>query len=152
MHIYRLGPKKFAPDLDGVGAKLYGGRWNHIGTACIYASASRALSMLEYSAHISLALFKPDLVFTTYDVNQDDFLRIDLQDLPENWNSIPVLNESMSVGTNHFTTNLDSLGIIVPSTIIPDELNYIINPLSSKFSNLVVLSIIDHTFDLRVIS
>jgi RES domain-containing protein len=152
MQIYRLGPRRFAPDLDGVGAKLYGGRWNQVGTACIYASANKALSMLEYSVHVSLATFKPDLVFTTYDVKQEDFLSIDVNDLPHNWNKIPALNASMSVGTKHFITYPDSLGIIVPSIIIPDELNYIINPLSTKFSDIKVVSITDHHFDLRVIS
>ncbi len=34
--------------------------------------------MLEYAAHLSLTTFKPNLVFTTYEVNHDDFLRIDL--------------------------------------------------------------------------
>lgn len=150
MHVYRLGPKRFAPDLEGIGAKKFGGRWNHVETACIYASANKALSMLEYSAHLSLASFKPELVFTTYEVEYDDFLKLDLKDLPKDWNNIPSLKSTMDIGTNHFKSNPDSLGIIVPSIIIPDEFNYLINPLSTKFPSVKVVSVTDHNYDLRI--
>jgi len=152
MQVYRLGPKRFAPDLEGIGAKKFGGRWNHVDTACIYASANKSLSMLEYSAHLSLATFKPDLVFTTYEVNGKDFLQLDVKDLPKNWNNIPALKSTMDIATDHFKNKPDSLGLIVPSIIIPDEFNFLINPLSSKFSSVKVVSVVDHNFDIRVIS
>lgn len=106
--------------------------------------------MLEYSAHLTLATFKPDLVFTTYKVDDKDFLKLDLKDLPKDWNNIPALKSTMNIGTNHFNNNPDSLGIIVPSIIIPDEFNYLINPLSSKFPNVKIVSIADHYYDLRI--
>lgn len=54
MLLYRIGKTKYAKDLDGIGAKVNGGRWNHEGVACIYTAESRALSLLEYSAHVSI--------------------------------------------------------------------------------------------------
>ena len=42
MLIYRLGSRRH-PANDGLGASLYGGRWNHKGTPVVYAAASRAL-------------------------------------------------------------------------------------------------------------
>lgn len=46
MLVYRLGSRRYPPN-DGLGASLYGGRWNHKGTPVIYAAASRALIAQE---------------------------------------------------------------------------------------------------------
>jgi RES domain-containing protein len=50
MQIYRLGSSRY-PQNDGLGASLYGGRWNHKGTPVIYGAASRALCALEVLAN-----------------------------------------------------------------------------------------------------
>jgi RES domain-containing protein len=50
MLIYRLGSGRYPPN-DGLGASLYGGRWNHKGTPVIYGVASRALCALEILAN-----------------------------------------------------------------------------------------------------
>jgi RES domain-containing protein len=48
--IYRLGSTRY-PANDGLGASIYGGRWNRKGTHAIYAAASRALCALEVNAN-----------------------------------------------------------------------------------------------------
>ena len=50
MLIYRLGSSRY-PANDGLGASIYGGRWNRKGTPVIYAAASRALCALEVLAN-----------------------------------------------------------------------------------------------------
>jgi RES domain-containing protein len=50
MIVYRLGSARY-PANDGLGASLYGGRWNHKGTSVIYTAASRALCALEVLAN-----------------------------------------------------------------------------------------------------
>ena len=54
MVVYRLGGTKYATDLTGEGARLFGGRWNNEGTPCIYTSQSRALAILEYTVNINI--------------------------------------------------------------------------------------------------
>ncbi len=49
MLVYRVGKTRFAKDLTGEGARLNGGRWNNIGTPCIYTAESRALAILAPS-------------------------------------------------------------------------------------------------------
>ena len=36
----------------GIGARVYGGRWNHIGTAIVYTSDSLALAAMELFIHV----------------------------------------------------------------------------------------------------
>ncbi len=40
-------------DLSGEGARLHGGRRNHIGMSCLYTSQSRSLTVLELSVNVS---------------------------------------------------------------------------------------------------
>ncbi len=54
MEVYHIGSPKYASQLTGEGAKLHGGRWNSIGTPCIYTSESIALCVLEYAANVSI--------------------------------------------------------------------------------------------------
>ena len=42
MEVYHLGHTKYANQVTGEGARLNGGRWNHVGVPCIYASETRA--------------------------------------------------------------------------------------------------------------
>ena len=52
MLIYRISKTEFIDDLTGVGAKLFGGRWNSKGIFMLYASANRALAVLELLVHL----------------------------------------------------------------------------------------------------
>ncbi|WP_144431164.1 RES family NAD+ phosphorylase, partial [Pseudomonas syringae pv. coryli] len=46
--VYRLVKRKWlAQAFDGEGAKLYGGRWNSKGNACVYCAGSESLALLE---------------------------------------------------------------------------------------------------------
>ena len=51
MIVYRLAAKQYIDDRTGTGAKLFGGRWNPVGLACIYASEYISLALLEKFVH-----------------------------------------------------------------------------------------------------
>ena len=52
MRAWRLALGRF-PELDGEGARLYGGRWNSPGTPMVYAATHLALALLEQLVHLS---------------------------------------------------------------------------------------------------
>ncbi|NYS41243.1 RES family NAD+ phosphorylase, partial [Pseudomonas syringae pv. actinidiae] len=52
--VYRLVKRKWlAQAFDGEGAKLYGGRWNSKGNACVYCAGSESLALLEILVHLN---------------------------------------------------------------------------------------------------
>jgi len=149
MLVYRIGKTKYAKDLEGEGAKLNGGRWNHPGFPCIYTGESKALSLLEYSAHVSLETIPRALSFTTYNVPDDSMVELKIARLPGNWKEWPHSHETRDVGSKLLSDNKFLL-IKLPSVIIPDEFIYIINTLHKKIKEVVIVEVEDYVYDLRV--
>ena len=53
---WRIVPEDSAAKaFDGEGARLYGGRWNSVGVAMVYASQHKSLAALEARVHIDIA-------------------------------------------------------------------------------------------------
>lgn len=148
MIVYRIGKAKWSKDLSGEGSRLNGGRWNNIGTACIYTSSSRALSLLEYSAHTPLDLIPRALSFTAYDIPEDKIFGCREAMLPGNWKQV-----AHSLECKNFGSNLLSHHLIVqfPSVILPYEHNFLLNPDYPDFTvHVNIHEILDYTYDLRI--
>ncbi len=147
MQLFHLGSSRFAKQLTGEGARLFGGRWNQKGDACLYTSGTRSLCILEYLANVTLENIPPDLVITEYSL-PDKYCRIiQMQDLPENWYDVPA-----PVSTRRFGSNLLAgskvVCFAVPSAIVHAERNYILNPAADGFAQLKIVAtepfVIDH--------
>ncbi|BBO85207.1 hypothetical protein DSCO28_57730 [Desulfosarcina ovata subsp. sediminis] len=61
--------------------------------------------------------------------------RITKEKLPKNWNSLPIGPESVAVGKKWLDDKQFPI-LEVPSTIVPIESNFVLNPLHSDFSLL----------------
>ncbi|MBK8348315.1 MAG: RES family NAD+ phosphorylase [Saprospiraceae bacterium] len=71
MEVYRITREKYAADLTGEGARLYGGRWNRPGVAALYTSEARSLAILELLVHFNSAeALKMKYVFITLTLNE----------------------------------------------------------------------------------
>lgn len=147
MKVYRITKTQYAQDLKGTGAKLYGGRWNHVDTPCIYTSESRALSILEFSVNIALDYIPRALSLCIFEIDEGQIQTLQEKDLPGNWRETPVPKSTKDFGTKMLKKNKAILKI--PSIIISQEFNYIINPLVEKPA-FKLLEIKDYIFDLRI--
>ncbi|NGX83389.1 RES family NAD+ phosphorylase [Aequorivita sp. KMM 9714] len=147
MKVYRITKTKYAEDLSGTGAKLYGGRWNHIDSACIYTAESRALSVLEYAVNINIDFIPRALSLCVFEIDESQVYSFKQEDLPGNWRETPAPKSTKDYGTQFLKSNKPILKI--PSIIIPEEFNYIINPQVANLSFKLV-EIKDFVFDLRI--
>lgn len=129
--VYRLSKSKFANDHSGEGAKVFGGRWNTPGIPCIYASASRALCLCEVLVNTTkeeISTFSYSII--EYKINIEHWKKIEIASLPNHWQSIPAGEFTKNIGNQY----IENLIFEVPSTIIKEESNFIINPFHIDFN------------------
>jgi RES domain-containing protein len=148
MLAYRITWAKYASDLMGEGSKLFGSRWNHKGFYCLYASESRALAMLEYAVNTKLDDIPNALSVITYKI-PDAIYTIPKIDLPENWNNPKVQDNTREFGTN-LLKEAKYIAIRVPSVVIPQEYNFLINPKHSDMKKVSIADVSDFSFDVRL--
>ncbi len=149
MKVYRVGRTQFAKDLTGEGARLYGGRWNHKLTPCLYTAETRALAVLEYTVNVNIEEIPRALSITTLEVPSDNILQLPIEALPGNWQESPA-----PMSTKNLVTALLKAAqhpvIQIPSTVIPAEFNYIINPLHPSAIDYRIVSVEDFIYDVRI--
>src|SRR5689334_1368870 len=117
MEVYHIGTKKFASQLTGEGAKLHGGRWNSIGTPCIYTAESISLCVLEYAANVNLHQMPSSLAITIYTLPENSWQEFSPAEPPPNWREIPAPAETQEWGSAKLLETT-SLALRVPSVII----------------------------------
>lgn len=118
-----------ADDLSGGGAAKTGGRWNSPGKALVYASRSVALAYLESLAHLGREI--PRNRFLVRIVVPDTIWNRALwakeRDLPRTWRAEPAGISTMRFG-DHWLTSGKSALLCLPSVIVPEDTNVLINP------------------------
>jgi len=148
MEVFRVCRTKWANDFTGEGARLFGGRWNRKGTPCIYTASSRSLAILEYSVNISLDDIPRSLSLVTIRI-PDMHLFLKTEDLPGNWKEVPVPSSTREFG-NTILQDKKHLIIRLPSAVIPQEFNYLINPIHPALKQCEVVHVEDLAYDVRI--
>ena len=150
MIVYRITKKEHSA-LDGMGG-LYGpGRWHKKGNLVIYTSEHASLAAWEKIVHVtSFENLPKNLLLVKIELPEG----IEIQSVPQKvlvkgWNSYPFALETVDYGTS-FLQKKEHLALKVPSVIIPDEFNIILNPLHPDIRNCKVVSTIPFVFDQRV--
>lgn len=149
MLVYRLSRTKFASDLSGEGSRLKGGRWNNKKTGCVYTSESRALAILEYTANVNIDEIPRAMSMITIRIPDESIFCPEIASLPGNWHDIPTPSSTKEFGTM-LLAKKEYATIRVPSVLIPQEFNYILNPLHSLSSRFKIELIADFIYDVRI--
>ena len=137
MLAYRLTTCTHARKLDGKGAELFGGRWNTKGNPLIYAAAFRSLAVLEYRVNNPHPVI--GWVMVTLQVPDDSIQTIQLKSLPKNWQRYSYQSVTASLG-DEFLKAKKTLCLQVPSAVVPQEHNLLINPLHPKITEVKILN------------
>lgn len=150
MIVYRIAHTKHIRDLKGIGAFLYGGRWNKKGTSVIYTSESRSLATVEYLVHMPMPFAPDDLSMATIEIPESiKPKKIKPSDLPANWRKYPAPAEMAEIGTRWALSN-SSLVLRVPSVVVEHEFNILINPLHPDIKRVKVLNVEKYKLDDRL--
>jgi RES domain-containing protein len=146
---WRLCSSRFvATALNGDGARLYGGRWNHKGTRLVYCSSTLALAMLEVLVHASVL----PTGFVALRIEVPDPVTVDTWSaaaLPAGWQATPAPQQLARLGSA-WVSGGTAVALEVPSAIVEVETNLLLNPLHPDMARLVVHAPIPFPFDSRL--
>lgn len=136
MEVFRISAEKHSGALNASGKEA---RWNKDNQYVLYTGEVRSLSALELVVHKSIdtAIKYKVMVISVAD-NEDLITRVQMKDLPANWRFTSVYPRLQNIGSDWYINN-KSLLLQVPSVIIPQEFNYIINIRHPDFASSVLL-------------
>lgn len=149
IRLYRCTRDIYKHDLTGQGAYLYGGRWNNKGTRLVYTASNASLAMLELLVHIRPVFPSVEYVMITMEYNSESVFELQTEDLPVKWFQNPAPGTCRLIG-DRFTLKNEFLLLKLPSVIIKQEHNYLINPNHTDFKKVKIVSIEPIQFDKRL--
>lgn len=133
----RLSQTRFlANAFSGQGAKDFGGRWNSIGTAVVYCSDCLSLATLEIlvqTGDIRDIINLYSWILLEFEESLVEHLSEG--DLPTDWMTSPVSSETQMLG-NQWVHEQRSPVLSVPSAVIPQQRNFLLNPFHPGFAEI----------------
>jgi RES domain-containing protein len=131
---------------DPTGAKKWGGRWNSPGKAVLYAASSLSLACLEILVHLRNPANLPDFIYAEIQMSTEE---VAAWSRHESETRAILESEELSreIGDRWLRDSslrflppehrVESIPVMeVPSLVVPQERNYLINPEHPRFSQL----------------
>jgi RES domain-containing protein len=138
-----------ADAFSGEGARLYGGRWNSPGIPMVYTAGSRALAALEILVHLDSPRLLSRFVLCEVLLNGTLVRDLSADDIPMDWRFEPPPHSTQAVG-DRWIKEAPSPVLHVPSVIIAEESNYLLNPHHPDFAQIRISKPRPFRFDPRL--
>jgi RES domain-containing protein len=149
MRLWRIAQHKYALDRLCAGSALYGGRWNPVGLPALYCGASIAICALEKFVHIAQAPLPP-LVLVAVDIPDDSrIFSPSMNELAPGWDALPTSATAQNLGRAWLELG-EALAMRVPSAVLPEESNVILNPRHPEFRHVALTVVRPFSFDQRM--
>ncbi len=134
----------------GEGARQYGGRWNSPGVPVVYTSEHQSLAALEMLVHLQPRFALRFVVFPV-EFGEELVERLPDTALPAHWRGEPPGAATMRIG-DAWAQAAQAAVLAVPSVVVPQETNYLLNPLHPAFGRISVQPPLDFSFDPRLLA
>lgn len=147
MLVYRIGHKDYATMLVASGRE---GRWSSAGRKVVYTASSFALAFAENMYYRRGAGFNDD--YRTVLIHVPDDLRIMTfveSDLPVAWRDSKNYSQSQFFGNKWYDEMLYPV-LKIPSAIVPQEYNFLLNTSHSDFTKISILKVANFLPDPRI--
>lgn len=96
---YRLVKRKWLKTaFDGEGARLYGGRWNSKGKACVYLASTESLAMLEVMVHLEDNQLLKEYALLEVTFREEVLMQLPEDVLPADWRAEPAPPSTAEIG------------------------------------------------------
>jgi len=148
--LWRLYRTRHGPGLDGIGGLFADGRWHTRGERAVYFGASAAIVVLERLAHTDPDLLPDDLRLARFEFPEPALETevAELAALPANWRHDENATRRIAA---RWRQQGSSCLLAVPSAILPEETNFVLNPEHPDAHRLRLVRERPFSFDPRLI-
>lgn len=143
MVVYRISKRIYIKDLSGTGSGLYGGRWNPPGINLLYTAGSISLACLEFLANNYHLMAPPDICLAKIEIETSALKELKVNQLPNHWDEktfIPAFTQKMGADFVHANKYYV---LKMPSAIVSEEYNYLLNPAHPDHQKTTIKEILD---------
>jgi RES domain-containing protein len=147
--VLRIVTARFAEvAFSGEGARRYGGRWNRKGVPLVYTAGSQSLAMLEMLVQDEPLRARYTMIPAQIPADLT-IARLNREQLPSDWRDAAALETLRALGSE-WAVGLTSGVLAVPSAVVPNETNYLLNPRHPDFGRIAVGAAQELITDLRL--
>lgn len=146
MLVFRIAHKKYAENLSVSGLS---GRWNSNGKLVLYTSENISLALLENMIYRVGTGFNDDYKIMLIEVLSENLEEIDAKKLPKNWREMDSYLELQKIGDIWYDQQ-KSLLLKVPSSVLPENFNIVINTTHPDFKKVKLIDVLDYEPDERL--
>lgn len=150
MTVYRISNRLFSNDLSGSGAKLNGSRWNSKGVPMLYTTQHVSLALLEMLVHTAFKDYQIELDLLYIQLPGGiEAKEIHLSRLKTNWFKDEAYTRFIG---DEFILSKQTLLLQVPSAVVNEEFNFLINPFHPDFKKIKISKVKPFRPDKRLFS
>lgn len=146
MNLWRISNHR---SLDGEGGRRYAARWHSAGLPIVYLAASPPGALIEILVHLELDESELPLTYALLRVNIPGKLRIPKLRVPLDGAWKADLARTRSLG-DAWLKSRSSVLARVPSAILPDTFNYLLNPLHPDAARITIAEAQNIALDQRL--
>ena len=139
-----------AGSFSGEGGRLVAGRWNSKGQPVVYTASTLSLAALEKFVHLGAE--GAAIGFVSYEIEIPASVKtaeVKRSALPRDWREQPAPESTQKIG-DEWIRGLRSAVLLVPSVVIPDEFNLLLNPAHPGFVKIKISAPRAYSFDPRM--
>jgi RES domain-containing protein len=136
--------------LDGVGGLYVSGRWHSKGHPVVYCTMNPATALLETLVHMEIDSEDRPERFQVLRIEGPDTLsieKIEAGGLAPNW--VEDVTSTQGIG-DRWLSEVRSLLLQVPSALVPETWNVLVNPQHDEANLLKITMTYEHPFDVRL--
>jgi RES domain-containing protein len=137
--------------LDGVGGLYVSGRWHTKGHPVMYCTLNPATALLETLVHIEIDSEDRPERFQVLRIEGPDSLsveKVEAGSLSPNWADDMSITQTIG---DRWLGEGRSLLLQVPSVLVPETWNVLVNPQHAEANRLKITATYDHAFDVRLL-
>ena len=138
------------PTLDGAGGLVVSGRWHSKGHPVVYCTWNPSTALLETLVHMEIDSEDRPEHFQVLKIEGPDILSLEKVEptaLPKDWPEDIAFTQSIG---DRWLNEQRSLLLDVPSILVPETSNILVNPLHSEMRQLKIIRVYEHAFDTRL--